>query len=98
MKITWSPLAIERVSEIAEYISLDSPTAASVWVNDIFEEVEILQTFPKVGRNIPEIENKKFRELIFGNYRIVYRLNEVDISILSVRHCRQILPTNELTV
>ncbi len=98
MKITWSPLAVERVSEIAEYISLDSPTVASLWVDDIFEKVEILQTFPEIGRNVPEIKNQRFRESIFGNYRIVYHLNKADISILSVRHSRQILPTNELTV
>ena len=36
MKIIWSPLAIERVSEIAEYIALDNPVAAEKWVDDIF--------------------------------------------------------------
>ncbi len=28
MKIVWSPLAIERVSEIADYIALDNPLIA----------------------------------------------------------------------
>jgi toxin ParE1/3/4 len=32
MKIVWSPLAIDRVSEIAEYIALDKPLAAANWI------------------------------------------------------------------
>jgi len=35
MKIIWSPLAIDRISEIAEYISQDNPSASVKWIDDI---------------------------------------------------------------
>lgn len=96
MKITWSPLAIDRASEIAEYISLDNPTAASKWIDDIFEKVLILNSSPKMGRTVPEINRKEIREIIFGNYRIIYRIEEMSIAILTIRHTKQILPVDEL--
>ncbi len=98
MKIIWSPLAIDRTSEIAEYISQDNPTAAQKWVDNIFKKVGLLQFSPEIGRIVPEIERKEIRELIFGNYRIIYRLGKTNIFILTVRHSKQILPTDDLMV
>lgn len=60
MKIIWSPLAVDRVSEIAEYIALDKPSAAERWVEQIFGSVKQLEKFPDSGRIIPEIQLEKF--------------------------------------
>ncbi len=96
MKIVWSPLAIDRATEIAEYISLDNPTAANKWIDNIFDKVLILKSSPGVGRKVPEINRKEIREIIFGNYRIIYRIEMENISILTLRHTRQILPIDEI--
>ena len=92
MKRVWSPLAIERVQEIADYIALDSPRAAASWIDAIFEKVGILKSSPAIGRTVTEISRPDIRELIFGNYRIVYQLSEKQIAILTVRNFKQILP------
>jgi addiction module RelE/StbE family toxin len=96
MKIIWSPLAVDRASEIAEYIAQDNPSAAENWVNAVFTNVEQLNKFPESGRIVPEINNYFFRELIYGNYRIVYRIEENRVSILTIRHGKQILPVDEI--
>ncbi len=96
MKIIWSPLAIDRVSEIAEYISKDNPRAAAGWIEDIFEKDLILKSSLKMGRTVPEINSKEVREIIFGNYRIIYRIEKNNISILTIRHTKQILPIDEI--
>ena len=96
MKIIWSPLAIDRVAEIAQFIALDSPNSAQKWVDLIFQVVERLERFPKSGRIVPEIKQDDFREIIHGNYRIIYRLQSESVSILTVRHGRQILPIDEI--
>ena len=96
MKIVWSPLAIDRVSAIADYIAQDKPSAAEKWVDTVFSTVEQLKTSPELGRIVPEIENDPIRELLYGNYRIVYRMEKKQISILTVRHGKQILPINEI--
>jgi len=96
MKISWSPLAVDRVSEIAGYIAQDNPVAAESWINTVFKKVEDLKAFPESGRIVPETDNRTIRELIYGNYRIIYRLEEKRISVLAVRHGKQILPVDEV--
>ena len=94
MKIIWSPLAIDRSSEIAEYIAQDKPGAAEKWISTVFSKVEQLKSSPEIGRIVPELNNTQFREIIYGNYRIIYRIEKKQISVLTIRHCKQILPIN----
>lgn len=96
MRIIWSPLAVDRASEIADYIAQDKPSAAEKWIDTVFSKVEQLKSSPEIGRILPEINDSQFRELIYGNYRIIYRIEAKQISILTIRHGRQILPINEI--
>lgn len=96
MRIVWSPLAIDRASEIANYIAQDKPSAAEKWINTVFSKVEQLKPSPEIGRIVPEISDSQFRELIYGNYRIIYRIENKQVSILTIRHGKQILPINEI--
>ena len=96
MIIIWSPLAINRASEIADYIAQDKPSAAKRWINEVFIKVEQLKSSPQIGRVVPEISDNKFRELIYGNYRIIYRMEIKQISILTIRHGKKILHIDEI--
>lgn len=96
MNIVWSPLAVDRASEIAVYIAQDKPSAAEKWIKTVFSKVEQLKSFPEMGRIVPELGNNQLRELIYGNYRIIYRIGAEQISILTIRHGNQILPINEI--
>lgn len=96
MTIVWSPLALDRVAEIAGYIARDKPSAAEQWVKAVFVKVEQLEISPELGRVVPEIGALRFRELLYSQYRIVYRIEEKSISILTVRHGRQELPIDEI--
>ena len=87
----WSPLAISRLTEIAKYIALDNPVAAERWVDKMFVLVEGLSDFPERGRKVPEIGNKSIREIISGNYRIIYKQENGEVLILTVRHVKQVL-------
>jgi len=89
-------LAIDSASEIAKYIAQDKPSAAEKWINTVFSKVEQLKSSPEIGRVVPEIKNDQFRELIYGNYRIIYRIEKTQISILTIRHGKQILPIDEI--
>jgi len=95
VKVVWLPLAIDRVYEIAEYIALDNPVAAANWVEDIFAKVKPLAEFPEIGRIVPELGRGDIKELIFGNYRIIYRVS-ASIAVLTVRHSKQLLLDSDL--
>jgi len=98
MKIIWSPLAHQRINEIADYIATDSLAAAEKWVNSIYDSVIRLKDFPKSGRLVPEVEKDDIREIFLGNYRIIYGIEERQIKILTVRHGKQILPIGDLDI
>ena len=85
MKIIWSPLAIDRASEIAEYIAQDKPSAAEKWINTVFSKVEQLKSSPEIGRVVPEIRNDQFREMIYGNYRIIYQIQDRRLLIVVIK-------------
>ena len=95
MEVIWSPLALEKVRDIAEYIALDNDVAAKKWVNDIFDKAEKIGDFPESGRLVPELSNKNYREIIFGNYRIIYS-TLAKVKILTVRNCRQLLSSEDI--
>ncbi|MEI6809659.1 MAG: type II toxin-antitoxin system RelE/ParE family toxin [bacterium] len=92
MKVTWSPLAIDRVAEIASYIAEDKPAAAEKWIHMIFAKAGQLASFPESGRHIAETCRRDIRELVLGNYRIIYRTDSRNVLILTVRNFKQEVP------
>ena len=97
MKVKWTSHAENRVYDIAAYIALDSIQEAEKWIENIFDNVKRLEIFPESGRYIPELPSRKdLRELVFKNYRIVYRTEKTIAYILTVRNYKQILPINEV--
>lgn len=94
MRIVWSPLALERVEDIAQYIAEDKPSAAVEWVEGVFDTVERLADFPESGRVVPEVGGRRIREVIFGTYRIIYSVRD-QIDILTVRRSSQLLRMSE---
>lgn len=89
MKIIWSPLALERVVDIGEYIARDHPQAAADVVEGIFASVKRLERFSMSGRHVPESERSDLREVIYTNYRVIYRVDPNLLVMLTVRHARQ---------
>ena len=74
MKISWSPLAVERLEGIYEYISVDNNSAAQKLVKSIFKKIETLSKNPERGRKVPEANREEIREVFEGEYRIIYRI------------------------
>jgi len=96
MKITWSPLAIKRLKEIFDYISVGSPSSANKFIDRIFEKVESLTEYPQRGRKVPEANREEIREVFVGEYRIIYRVEKTNLIVLTIRNFKQLLPEKEL--
>ena len=94
-EIVWTTFALQDVNDFAEYIAKDSEKYAARTVQKIFESVEILQTHIHFGRIVPEFSAENLREIISGNYRIVYTIvDEQKIEILTVHHGKRLLSNN----
>ena len=89
MRIIWAPIALDRAEEAARYIARDRPAAAAKWIDGLFDAVSDLKTFPQKGRVVPEVRRTEVREVLYGQYRVIYRLEENRLFILTVRHQRR---------
>ena len=84
--IRWTVDARRDIHAIREYVALYSPTYAATLIEGILSAVSRLEHFPLSGRIVPEFENEAIRELIVGDYRVVYALEREGVDILIVAH------------
>jgi toxin ParE1/3/4 len=86
-EVIWAPGALDDIDAIAEYISRGSVYHAALFVDRLLYAAERLKKHPYSGRKIPEVINELCREIIYGSYRIMYRLEEDNIWITADIHC-----------
>lgn len=79
--VIWMPRALRELEEIWLFIARDSETYADVVTNRISQAALRLPDFPAVGRVVPEVDRQDTRELLVGQYRLLYRLNDDDVGI-----------------
>ena len=91
MKIIWSETSKADLSNIHDYISEDSKYYAGNFVLKIVKSVEKIIDFPEIGRVVPEFNTKNIREIFVKNYRIIYRLENDKIFIVTVIHGSRLL-------
>ena len=88
VKIIWTQRSLDDLKSIAEYISKDSVKYAALTLERIIDVTKHLERYPRIGRMVPEIgKNDKIREIILGNFRIIYKITStLTIHILTVHH------------
>ena len=94
--VSWTDQALDDLDAICEFIARDASRYAQLFAIQAFEAVDRLEMFPISGRVVPEINIREIREIILGNYRIVYRLTEDEVEILTVHHGAQLLTADKL--
>jgi len=91
-KVIWTDTAIDDLNDIGDYIAKDSEKYAQITVNYLFDSADLLEEHPFAGKIVPEFENDSIRELIRGNYRIVYEIIDGNrIDILTVHNCARLI-------
>lgn len=90
--VWWSETAENDLLSIIEYIARDNPLQARKIFGEIKKRTESLNAFPDRGRMIPELQNQGitlYRELIIGPWRVMYRVSEDSVYVLSVLDSRK---------
>ena len=85
-QVIWSPSSLEDIEQVAQFISRDSADQAALFVARLIEATDRLTSVPLSGRIIPEIGHPDCREIIYGAYRIMYRVQGEDVWITGVVH------------
>ncbi len=87
VKLIWTDQAINDLGDIGDYIAENSEKFAKLTVKKLLDRTNILKDFPQAGRIVPEKNDSNVRELIEGNYRIIYEaISKEQINILTVYH------------
>ncbi len=94
IRIVWTQPAVEDLESIHAYIARDSESYADAIVSEVFEAVERLRRFPLSGRTVPELSDVQTREIIRGNYRVIYDSRRDLVRILSVLHSARRFPSS----
>jgi addiction module RelE/StbE family toxin len=84
-QVKWTEKAQKHLKDLHDYIAKDSILYAQRFIRSLINSSTILEKNPYAGRMVPEFDLESIREIIFRNYRIVYRVqNNKDIEILAV--------------
>ena len=86
MNVFWTQNARRELRAIHDYIAQNSARYAQGLVDRITRKTQNLARFPQVWAEVPEYEDGSIRELLEHPYRIIYRVREDRVQILSVVH------------
>ena len=92
-RLIWTEPALLDLDEIAEYIALDKPLAASRYVQKVFDRIERLQAHPNSGKRPAELPRTSYREVVVAPCRIFYRVEQDAVYILYVMRAERLLRT-----
>lgn len=90
--IRWTEQAVDDLREIRRYVERDSARYGRLVVERLYESTQRLEVFPRSGRVVPEMNVEHVRELIVGEYRIVYRIEAEAAVILTVFRSSRTFP------
>lgn len=96
MKLYWTETAKQDLLSIKRYIAMDNAEAAKRWIETLRERARKALHAPLVGRKVPEFSRHDIRELIEGNYRIVYQVFSDKLVILTVFEGHRLFPIEKM--
>ena len=91
-KVIWANVAESDLKDIIEYISIDSPQNALRILKNIKQKTSELYTLPERNRIVPELQDQgilQYREMIIPPWRLIYRIAERKVYVLSLIDSRR---------
>lgn len=82
--VRWTEQAVGDLQSIREFIERDSPRYGRLVAERLFDGTQCIESFPMSGRIVPELGRVDVREILVGEYRVVYRLMPDAAVVLTV--------------
>ena len=96
-RIIWARRAADQLEALVEFIAKGSPIQARRFADRVLYRIASLGTHPELGGWVIEDETRTYRELLLGNYRIVYRIGPEAIYIVAVRHSARLWDVEDVS-
>jgi toxin ParE1/3/4 len=88
--------AADEFEAAIAYVAQDAPVAAKRLAQRIMAKVRSLRKYPDAGGFIPEDFHRRYRQLLEGNYRIIYRREGKSVIVASIYHGARLLRLEDL--
>jgi toxin ParE1/3/4 len=85
-KVKWTRPALEDLEQTADYIASGSKYYAAAFVRDVRDAARSLKQVARRGRVVPELSDPTIRELLIGNYRLLYQLRKSEVLVIALIH------------
>ncbi|MFH0765986.1 MAG: type II toxin-antitoxin system RelE/ParE family toxin [Calditrichota bacterium] len=85
MNISWSRRSLHDLADILRF------TGSEVFILRLIKRALKIPSFPLAGKRIPDLEEYGLREVVWRKYRIVYKIKDDLIEIVTVCHTSRIL-------
>lgn len=95
-QVRWTSQALDDLEAICLFIARDAPQVAAVFADRAFRATDRLLRHPRLGRIVPELEIETIREIILGNYRIIYRIREEEVQVVTIHHAARLLDVGKI--
>jgi toxin ParE1/3/4 len=96
-KIIWTARSLSDLEDISDFISKDSIRYAKLTLEKLLESAKMIERNQKIGRIVPELNQNDIREIITGDYRIIYQVINAELSyILSIHHSSRLFSNNPI--
>lgn len=86
-RVVWAAAAYNDLLGIIEYIAKDSPANAGKILKNIKSRATTLHLSPQRGLVVPELQEQgiaHYRELVVTPWRLIYRIADDTVFVLSV--------------
>ena len=91
VKVIWTEPALKDLRDLVEYIARDSAVYAARFGIHVVHAPRRLEHAPLIGRMVPEFADQTIRELIYGSYRIIYKVKEQSCFVVAIIHGSRVI-------
>jgi len=95
-EVRWTPQAADDLEAICLFIARDAPQVAAAFADRVLRATDQLSHLLRLGRIVPELGAENIREIIVGSYRVIYRIRNGEVQILTVHHGARLLDTRKI--
>jgi addiction module RelE/StbE family toxin len=97
MKLLWTDRARRDLLDIGRFIARDNPRAACAWIERLRGRARKATETTLAGRVVPARADQEVREVFVRNYRIVYRVFEDAVHVLTVFEGHRLFPDDAVS-
>ena len=89
MTLAWSEQARRDLCAIRDFIARDSVHYANLQIERLISRVERISAMPTQGHPVHEFMESGLREVHEGYYRIIYRMENETMQVVTIVHMKQ---------